>query len=92
MSVATTGRAYAARWPRARTAWQLVSAEFLKVRKRRGLVTLAVMLTAGAIVAAGTVLALLHAQDPAKYGPPAAGPIWPTRPTCCRCWARSPRR
>ena len=69
MSVATTGRAYAARWPRARTAWQLVSAEFLKVRKRRGLVTLAVMLTAGAIVAAGTVLALLHAQDPAKYGP-----------------------
>ena len=69
MSIITIDRANRATWPRARTVWQLVSAEFLKVRKRRGLVALAVMLTAGAIVAAGAVLALLHAQDPAKYGP-----------------------
>ena len=69
MSIITIDRAYAAAWPRARIAWQLVSAEFLKVRKRRGLVALAVILTAGAIVAAGAVLALLHGQDPTKYGP-----------------------
>jgi ABC-type transport system involved in multi-copper enzyme maturation permease subunit len=70
MSAATTiHRARASGWPRAHTAWQLVSAELLKVRKRRGLMALAVMLTAGAIVAAGAVLTLLHAQDPAKYGP-----------------------
>jgi len=70
MSIATGGRAGAAAPAWAQTiAWRLVSAEFLKVRKRRGLVVLATMLTAGAIVAAGAVLALLHAQDPAKYGP-----------------------
>ena len=50
MSITTISRAGGAARPRARTAWQLVSAEFLKVRKRRGLAALAVMLTAGAIV------------------------------------------
>lgn len=69
MSATTIDRAYPAGRPRARTAWQLVGADFLKVRKRRGLVALAVMLTAGAIAAAGAVQALLHTQDPAKYGP-----------------------
>jgi len=70
MSIATGGRAGAAASPWAQTvAWRLVGAEFLKVRKRRGLVVLATMLTAGAIVVAGAVLALLHARDPAKYGP-----------------------
>ena len=70
MSIATGGRAGVAATARAHTtAWRLVSAEFLKARKRRGLVVLAAMLTAGAIVVAGVVLALLHAQDPAKYGP-----------------------
>ena len=48
---------------------RLVSAEFLKVRKRRGLAALTALLTVGAIVVAGLVLTLLHAQDPAKYGP-----------------------
>jgi len=50
-------------------AGRLVSAEFLKVRKRRGLVAWAALLTAGAVAAAGAVLAVLHAQNPAKYGP-----------------------
>jgi hypothetical protein len=50
-------------------AGRLVSAEFLKVRKRRGLVTWAALLTAGAVAAAGAVLAVLHAQNPVKYGP-----------------------
>ena len=69
MSVTTIGRASAVARPRAQTTWRLVSAEFLKVRKRRGLVALAVLLTVGAVVMAGAVLAVLHAADPAKYGP-----------------------
>ena len=69
MSVTTIGRASAVARPRARTTWRLVSAEFLKIRKRRGLVALAVLLTVGAVVMAGAVLAVLHAADPAKYGP-----------------------
>ena len=52
---------------------RLAGAEFLKVRKRRGLVALTAMLTVGAVVLAGGVLAVLHAADPAKYGP-AGGP------------------
>jgi ABC-type transport system involved in multi-copper enzyme maturation permease subunit len=50
-------------------AGRLVSAEFLKVRSRRGLLALTAVLTVGAVILGGTVLALLHAQDPAKYGP-----------------------
>ena len=69
MSVTTIGRASAVARPRAQTTWRLVSAEFLKIRKRRGLVALAVLLTVGAVVMAGAVLAALHAADPAKYGP-----------------------
>ena len=69
MSVTTIGRASALARPRAQTTWRLVSAEFLKIRKRRGLVALAVLLTVGAVVMAGAVLAVLHAADPAKYGP-----------------------
>jgi hypothetical protein len=48
---------------------RLVSVEFLKVRKRRGLAALTALLTAGAVVIAGGVLAVLHATNPAKYGP-----------------------
>jgi hypothetical protein len=54
-------------------ARRLAGAEFLKVRKRRGLVALTALLTVGAVVLAGGVLAVLHAADPAKYGP-AGGP------------------
>jgi hypothetical protein len=50
-------------------AARLAGAEFLKVRKRRGLAALTAMLTVGAVVIAGIVLAVLHAADPAKYGP-----------------------
>ena len=50
-------------------AGRLVSAEFLKVRKRRGLLAVAAILTVGAVAAAGAMLAVLHAQNPAKYGP-----------------------
>jgi hypothetical protein len=52
-----------------RVARQLVSAEFLKVRKRRGMVILVWTLAVGVVVAAGAVMAVLHAQNPAKYGP-----------------------
>jgi len=60
--------------PRAgRRRWsflRLASAEFLKLRKRRGLVVSAVVLTVAPMVVAYVVLALLHANNPAKYGPP----------------------
>jgi len=69
VSVVTIDRVSPRPRPRAgAAAGRLVSAEFLKVRKRRGLVAWTAILT-GAIVVAGGVLALLHAQDPAKYGP-----------------------
>lgn len=48
---------------------RLVRAEFLKVRKRRGLVAAATLLTIVPIVVAYTVLLILHASNPAKYGP-----------------------
>jgi hypothetical protein len=60
--------------PRARTRrWsflRLVSAEFLKLRKRRGLVVSMLVLTLAPMIVAYAVLAVLHAADPAKYGPP----------------------
>ena len=49
-------------------AVRLASAEFLKVRKRRGLAALTALLTVGAVVFAGGVLAVLHVAEPAKYG------------------------
>jgi hypothetical protein len=71
MSVITIDRTGGRARPRAPlVAGRLVSAEFLKVRKRRGLVAWAAILTVGAVVGAGAVLAVLHAEDPAKYGPP----------------------
>lgn len=60
--------------PRARMRrWsllRLVSAEFLKLRKRRGLAVSALVLTVAPMIVAYIVLAVLHATDPAKYGPP----------------------
>jgi hypothetical protein len=55
------------RWPR----WspRLVSAEFLKLRKRRGLVVSAIVLTIVPMISIYTVLAILHASDPAQHGP-----------------------
>jgi len=54
MSVITVDRASPAPRLRPRTvAWQLASAECVKVDKRRGLVALASPLTVGAVVIAG---------------------------------------
>ena len=50
-------------WPR------VVSAEFLKLRKRRGLVLASVALTVVPMLVAYGVLAWLHESDPADYGP-----------------------
>jgi hypothetical protein len=56
---------------RRRPHWslRLVSAEFLKLRKRRGLVLSTIALTVVPILVVETVLAILHAADPAEHGP-----------------------
>jgi hypothetical protein len=48
---------------------RLVSAEFLKLRKRRGLVLSTLVLTVVPMVVAYTVLAILHVANGAKHGP-----------------------
>jgi hypothetical protein len=47
----------------------MVSAEFLKLRRRRGIFWWSLILTSGAMVAAFTTLVILHLHDPGKYGP-----------------------
>jgi hypothetical protein len=47
----------------------LVRAELLKVRKRRGLVAVATLLIVAPLVIGFAVLSILHALNPAKYGP-----------------------
>jgi ABC-type transport system involved in multi-copper enzyme maturation permease subunit len=48
---------------------RLVNAEFLKLRKRRGLVAAVSALTIPPMVIAYIVMLVLHANDPAKHGP-----------------------
>jgi ABC-type transport system involved in multi-copper enzyme maturation permease subunit len=48
---------------------RLVNAEFLKLRKRRGLVLVTLALTLLPIISAYVVLVTLHAVEPAKHGP-----------------------
>jgi hypothetical protein len=48
---------------------RLVGAEFLKLRKRRGLVLSAIALTVVPMIVAYIVLLILHAADAAKHGP-----------------------
>ena len=48
---------------------RLVRAEFLKLRKRRGLAAAATVLTLAPIVVGFVVLTIMHAVDPEKYGP-----------------------
>jgi hypothetical protein len=48
---------------------RLVSAEFLKLRKRRGLVLASLALTVLPMVVAYTVLLSIHAANPLKHGP-----------------------
>jgi hypothetical protein len=52
------------RWPS-----RLVSAEFLKLRKRRGLVLATLVLTVVPMLIAYAVLVAMHASDPVDYGP-----------------------
>ena len=56
---------------RSRTSWRprLVSAEFLKLRKRRGLVISTFALTVIPMIIGYTVLLSIHAANPAKHGP-----------------------
>jgi hypothetical protein len=54
---------------RPRTWSRLISAEVLKLRKRRGLLWSSIALVIGPQLVAYTVLAALHAADPVKYGP-----------------------
>lgn len=48
---------------------RLVTAEILKLRKRRGLVVTAALLTVGAAALTYAVLAILHSTNPAHHGP-----------------------
>lgn len=48
---------------------RMVSAEFLKVRKRRGLVAWSTILTVVPVALFFAISAILHAEDPAAYGP-----------------------
>jgi hypothetical protein len=48
---------------------RLISAELLKLRRRRSLLVWAALLTIGSIVTIYSVLAVLHAADPAHHGP-----------------------
>jgi hypothetical protein len=48
---------------------RLVAAELLKLRKRRPLLVAALVLIAAPMFASVIVLAILHATNPAKYGP-----------------------
>ena len=56
---------------RSRIHWRprLVSAEFLKLRKRRGLVISTLALTILPMIIGYTVLLSIHAANPAKHGP-----------------------
>jgi hypothetical protein len=64
---------------------RLVSAEFLKLRKRRGLVLSALAITALPMIIAYTALISLHASDPVENGPAGGvenfvgsmGVLWP---------------
>jgi ABC-type transport system involved in multi-copper enzyme maturation permease subunit len=48
---------------------RLIWADVLKLRRRRGMLTLTVLGTLGVVVLVYTVLAIQHASDPAKHGP-----------------------
>jgi hypothetical protein len=48
---------------------RLVSADVLKLRKRRGLAAVVALMTIGTVLIANTVIELMHLSDPAKHGP-----------------------
>lgn len=47
----------------------MINAEWLKLRKRRGLTWLSLFLIAGSVVLTNGILTLYHLSDPSKYGP-----------------------
>ena len=48
---------------------RLISAEILKLRRRRGMLSLALLGTVGSMLIGFTVLVIQHGGNPAKYGP-----------------------
>ena len=79
MSTTTVTAELSAKRTRTPRSPRLVSAEFLKLRKRRGLVISGLALTVLPMVVAYTILLIVHAANPAKHGP--AGATSPTRST-----------
>ncbi|MGZ8707923.1 MAG: hypothetical protein ACXW0R_11150, partial [Gaiellaceae bacterium] len=69
--MSTTAATAALPHTRKRTLWppRLVSAELLKLRKRRGLVISTLALTVVPMIIGYTVLLSIHAANPAKHGP-----------------------
>jgi ABC-type transport system involved in multi-copper enzyme maturation permease subunit len=48
---------------------RLIGAEVLKLRRRRGMLALAALITLGVVALAFTVMAVQHGSNPDKYGP-----------------------
>jgi hypothetical protein len=48
---------------------RLISADVLKLRRRRGMLSISLLLTLGGVAAAFVVMAIQHAGDPAGFGP-----------------------
>jgi hypothetical protein len=48
---------------------RLISAELLKLRRRRGMLAIAILLTLGLVGIVFTVMAIQHASDPVRHGP-----------------------
>jgi hypothetical protein len=49
--------------------WRLISAKFLELRKRRGMIVALVILSIGIIVVIDAIFLILHAAAPNSYGP-----------------------
>ena len=47
----------------------LISSDVLKLRRRRGMLAISLLLTAGLMLVAFVVMAIQHAGNPARYGP-----------------------
>ena len=54
----------------------LVSAEFLKLRRRRGMLAIAILLTLGIVLLVFAVTGVQHASNPAHYGPAGGAKSW----------------
>jgi ABC-2 family transporter protein len=54
----------------------LASAEFLKLRRRRGMLAIAILLTLGIVLLVFAVTGVQHASDPGKYGPAGGAKNW----------------